>query len=72
MLFLINSWKTCYFFNTSRNPIPSNPRNLKNYVTGHRTANTIPLFVPVNKIFFGSILFQNKSQSKGNYLEATG
>ena len=34
----------------------------KRYLTDHRTSNAIHLFVPVKRKFFGSILFQNKSQ----------
>ena len=30
----------------------------KNYFTGHRTSNTIKLFVPIKRKFFRSILFQ--------------
>ena len=37
----------------------------KNYFTDHRTANGIQLFVPIKRKFFGSILFQNKSQRRG-------
>ena len=37
----------------------------KNYFAGHRTANTIQLFVPIKRNFFESILFQNKLQQKG-------
>ena len=33
----------------------------KNYFTDHLTADTIQLFVPVKRKFFGSILFQDKS-----------
>ena len=36
----------------------------KTYFTDHRTNNTIQLFVPIKKKFFGSILFQNKPQRK--------
>ena len=41
---------------------------VKIYFTKHQTAQ---LFVSTKRKFFGSILFQNKSQSKGNSLEAT-
>ena len=34
----------------------------KKYFTDHQTANTTQLFAPIKKNFFGSILFQNKSQ----------
>ena len=32
----------------------------KNYFTDHRTANTIQLFFPTKRKYFGPILFQNK------------
>ena len=44
---------------------PTYPRNLKNYFTGHRTANTIQLFVPIFLQLFICL------QSKENSLEAT-
>ena len=37
----------------------------RNYFTDHGTANTIHLFVPLKRKFFGSILFQNKLQRRG-------
>ena len=37
----------------------------KNYFTDHLTANTIQLFVHIKRKFFGSILFQDKSQRRG-------
>ena len=37
----------------------------KKYFTDHSTANTIQLFVPTKRKFFGSILFQDKSQRRG-------
>ena len=33
----------------------------KSYFTDYRKANTIQPFVPIKEIFFGSILFQNKT-----------
>ena len=33
--------------------------------TDHRTANTIQLFIPIKRKFFGPILFQIKSQWRG-------
>ena len=36
----------------------------KKYLTDHWTANTIQLFVPRERKFFWSILFQNKSQRR--------
>ena len=55
-----------FFFLNSANLI----RNIaefhaKNYFTDHQTAKTIPLFVPIKRKLFASILFQNKSQRKG-------
>ena len=37
----------------------------KKYFIDHRTANAIQLFVPIKRKFFGSLLFQNKSQRRG-------
>ena len=36
----------------------------KNYFTDHWTANTIQLFVPIERKLYWSILFQNKSQQR--------
>ena len=36
----------------------------KNFID-HRIANAIHLLVPIKKRFFGSLLFQNKSQGRG-------
>ena len=36
-----------------------------NYFTDHWTADTIQLFVPIKKTFFGSIIFQDKLQQRG-------
>ena len=37
----------------------------KNYFIDYRTANAIQLFAPIKRKFFGSLLFQNKSQRRG-------
>ena len=55
----------CSVFNTPRNSISSAPHNLKSYFTGHRTANTIQLFVPIKRIFFGSIFFRTSHSRRG-------
>ena len=54
-----------FFFSFFCQPYPKYRRiRSKKIFYRHWTANAIRLFVPVKSIFFGSLLFQNKSQRR--------